>query len=79
MSDCKDSKTMAALTAALEAVGIEVAEHHEGGEDVYDSLPVVVFRGDDGAGMRAVGLAWERATIPPRAGVGLDDSVPRNL
>ena len=55
-------KTMVELAVALRHEGIDVSHHYEAGSDY--GLPVVVFRGDDGAGMRAVEVAWRYGYEP---------------
>ena len=57
-------KTIAELVVVLQAGGIEVSDHHEGGGARYGAMPVIVFRGDDGAGFRALELAWEHDYEP---------------
>ena len=49
---------MAALVAVLEADGIEVVDCYDSREKADTVYSSVVFRGGDGAGLRAVELAW---------------------
>ena len=57
-------KTMATLAVALQSAGIEVVDHYDSKERADTVHSSVVFYGDDTAGKRAVGIAWQRGYEP---------------